>query len=85
MPKPDEGQGPQIMIELTGPNSINLVAPINDKLLCFGMLEMAKMAIEEHHRELRLQALLAEKSGGIVPPTDEEIAKTLADQRKNDS
>lgn len=70
MPKEAPPQeGPQIMIELTGPTSVNVVAPINDKLLCFGMLEMAKMAIEEHHRELKKAA-----EQRVVPPTDEELA-----------
>jgi hypothetical protein len=70
-----------IMIELTGPNSVNLVGPIQDKLLCFGMLEMAKAAVEEHHRELKYKAEQEERAHGVTPASDADVAAVLRSQR----
>lgn len=70
------------MIELTGPTSVSVVAPINDKLLCFGMLEMAKMAIEEHHRELFQPTPLAHARGDCPAPKCQPTNTILGRRRR---
>jgi len=84
MPKEAPPQeGPQLMIELTGPNSVNVIGPIGQKHLCFGMLEMAKMSIEEHHRNLG-QAT-EDASRRVVPPSDGELETMREESRRRGS
>lgn len=44
---------------------IRVEGAINDKLLSFGMLEVAKETITEHHRQMQNKVQLA---NGPIPP-----------------
>lgn len=43
----------------TETGKVSVDGPINDKLLCFGLLELAKNAINEHARGAASELLLA--------------------------
>lgn len=49
----------QLLITLTSTGQIQIQGPIQDKTLCYGLMESAKDAIREHHAE---QA----KAGGLT-------------------
>lgn len=38
---------------------VNVSGPINDRLLCFGMMELAKQAINDHAKAQQSQILVA--------------------------
>jgi hypothetical protein len=41
----------QMTITISEQGQLNVNGPIHDKLLCFGLLELAKEAVPEHHRK----------------------------------
>jgi len=48
----------QIIINVLGDGSLQMQAPLHDKILCMGILEMAKVVVAQHQQP---------KSGIIVP------------------
>lgn len=51
---------PQLVITFDQSNgSVNVSGPIQDRVFCFGIMELAKDAINEHAREDSKQILIA--------------------------
>lgn len=45
----------QLVITIEDNDQTNVSGPINDKLLCYGMLEVARDAIQSHHAKVALR------------------------------
>jgi hypothetical protein len=45
---------------------IGVQGPIEDKLFCYGLLEMAKEAIAEHHKQQQGKILVARPAPGMM-------------------
>lgn len=44
----------KLIITINPDGSVSVNGPINDKVICYGMLEAAKDAIREHHARLAI-------------------------------
>lgn len=49
----------KLVISLDSGGQINVNGPINDRILCFGLLEMAKDAINAHAKQQQSNILVA--------------------------
>lgn len=58
----------QLVITLDDQGKLGLQGPINNKLLCYGLLELAKDAIVSHH---------AEQDKRVVQPSANDVAALL--------
>jgi hypothetical protein len=61
----------QLVITLTDAGQCQVSGPIDNKLICFGALEMAKEAIQEYHKH---------KKNGIVAASAADAARLHASQ-----
>lgn len=60
---PKEAQQMQLIITVKPNGSISVEGPINDKVLCYGLLEAAKDAVKQHVDQSSL--LKANGNGGF--------------------
>ena len=56
----------RLVIELVNGN-VQVSGPINDRLLCFGLLELARQSLIEYgHRMARQQAMEQQVTNGLI-------------------
>lgn len=55
----------QVVITM-GPNGVNVQGPLNDKLLCYGLLEVARDMIQSHKPE-QPGIVIASRIPAMVP------------------
>lgn len=72
-PKADEVPSalPRLVIEVVGSGAINVSGPIHDKILSYGLLEMAKDAIRDMHQ----QAARQQAARSVIPARTLDIAE----------
>ena len=58
---------PQLVITLQPNGHIQVQGPLDNKLACYGMLEMAKEAISAHHRKVAEGPQIVAATPDMVP------------------
>lgn len=48
----------QLLITVTAQGAVNVKGPIDNKLIAYGLLELAKEAIADHHRRLAATSII---------------------------
>lgn len=56
----------QLVIQMDETGSVNVSGPIQNQLLCFGLLEMAKVAIQDHAKQNQ-QRVQPAPPGLVIP------------------
>lgn len=56
----------QLIITLDDTGQIGVTGPINNQLMCYGMLEMAKIAVTAHAKQN--EQIVKPANGVLLPP-----------------
>lgn len=51
--------GPYLLIQLNQNGGVQVQGVIGDRIMCLGLLELAKEALAKHHEQLQKQILIA--------------------------
>lgn len=68
---PNQGQSAvELIIRIVPGQGLQLQGPIEDKILCLGLMELAKVAIIQHNPEQRKPGVVIPMTGGVGNPAE---------------